>query len=62
MFPPHAVSSVTGIAGFGATGVGFLLEATGSYVPVFIWAGFSYLFILALICVMIPNIRGVQVK
>ena len=70
MFPPHAVSSVTGIAGFGgsigmmfgATGVGFLLEATGSYVPVFIWAGFSYLFILALICVMIPNIRGVEVK
>src|SRR5690606_30288766 len=47
MFPRHAVGSVVGIGGFcGAVGgmliasfVGFLLEMTGSYLPVFIMAG-----------------------
>ena len=70
MFPARAVSSVTGITGFGgavggmcaATAVGFILEATGSYVPPFVWAGCSYLFVLALIQVMIPKIQLVELK
>lgn len=70
MFPARAVGSVTGITGFGgavggacvATAVGFILEKTGSYVPVFLWAGFAYLFALGLIQVMIPNIKLVDMK
>ena len=70
MFPARAVSSVTGITGFGgaiggmcaSTAVGFILQATGSYVPAFIWAGISYLVVLALIQVMIPKIQAVAVE
>jgi ACS family hexuronate transporter-like MFS transporter len=62
LFPSQAVSSVVGITGFGgsvggmlaATAVGFVLQATGSYTPAFIWAGLSYLFVLALIHLAIP--------
>ncbi|MBI4874493.1 MAG: MFS transporter [Acidobacteria bacterium] len=69
MFPRNAVSSVTGITGFGgsaggmlvATATGFILEATGSYVPIFLWAGIAYLVILGLIHVMIPRIEPVEV-
>jgi ACS family hexuronate transporter-like MFS transporter len=69
MFPANAVSSVTGITGFGgaiggmcaATAVGFILQATGSYVPAFIWSGCSYLFVLGLIQILIPDIRRIEV-
>ena len=65
IFPHHAVSSVTGLSGFGgaiggmlvSTAAGFLLEATGSYVPVFVWAGLSYLVVLGLLQLMIPRIQ-----
>jgi ACS family hexuronate transporter-like MFS transporter len=68
MFPKNAVSSVTGITGFSAsvggmlaaTAIGFILESTGSYVPVFVYAGFSYLLILAIIHVMVPRIQPVR--
>jgi ACS family hexuronate transporter-like MFS transporter len=50
LYPQRAVSSVVGICGFGAsiggmvvsTATGFLLEMTGSYLPVFVWAGTAY--------------------
>lgn len=70
MFPSRAVSSVAGITGFGgsvggmvvASATGFILQATGSYVPIFMWAGFSYLFILGIIQVMIPKIAPVATR
>jgi MFS transporter, ACS family, hexuronate transporter len=68
LFPKHAVSSVTGLTGFGgsvggmlaASAIGLTLEATGSYVPVFVWAGSSYLVILAIIQLFIPRIERVE--
>jgi ACS family hexuronate transporter-like MFS transporter len=65
LYPKSAVSSVTGIAGFGgavggmlvSSAVGLLLQFTGSYVPIFAWAGFSYLLVLFLIHVMIGEIK-----
>jgi ACS family hexuronate transporter-like MFS transporter len=70
MFPSHAVSSVAGITGFGgavggmlvASATGFILQATGSYVPIFVWAGFSYLLVLALIHVLIPRIQPITTR
>jgi len=70
MYPRQAVSSMVGIAGFGgsiggmvvASATGFILQATGSYVPVFLWAGFSYLFILGLIQLMIPKIQPIDMR
>ncbi len=65
IYPARAVGSVVGIAGFAgsvgamlaSTAIGFVLQATGSYVPVFVWAGCSYLIILGIIHVMIPRIE-----
>ena len=65
MFPRHAVASVVGIGGFcGAVGgmliasfVGFLLEATGSYLPVFIMAGSAYLLALAAVHFLAPGLE-----
>ncbi len=65
MFPRHAVASVVGIGGFcGAVGgmliasfVGFLLEATGSYLPVFIMAGSAYLLALAAVHFLAPRLE-----
>ncbi len=70
MYPKRAVSSMVGIAGFGgsiggmivAAATGFILEATGSYMPIFLWAGLSYLVILGLIQVMIPRIAPLKMK
>ena len=67
IYPQPAVSSMTGIAGFGgsvggmlaASATGFVLQATGSYVPMFVYAGFSYLLILAILHRMIPRIGRV---
>jgi len=70
MFPRQTVASVVGIGGFGgavggmciATFTGFLLEKTGSYVPVFVMAGSAYL--LALICVHVlaPRLEPARVE
>jgi ACS family hexuronate transporter-like MFS transporter len=68
IYPQRAVSTVTGIAGLGGSlggmlisaGIGFILEATGSYVPMFLWAGVSYLVILTVIHAMIPNIGPLE--
>jgi ACS family hexuronate transporter-like MFS transporter len=65
MFPRRAVGSVVGIGGFGgavggmliATFTGFLLQSTGSYVPVFMMAGSAYLLALGLIQTLVPRLE-----
>nr|WP_298727775.1 MFS transporter [uncultured Steroidobacter sp.] len=65
MFPKRTVGSVVGIGGFGgavggmmiATFTGFLLETTGSYVPVFIMAATAYLLALGIIQLLAPRLE-----
>jgi ACS family hexuronate transporter-like MFS transporter len=69
MFPRHAVGSVVGLGGFaGAVGgmliaklTGYLLEATGSYVPVFLIAAFAYLTALLIIHLLVPKLEPARV-
>jgi ACS family hexuronate transporter-like MFS transporter len=69
MFPRYAVASVVGIGGLaGAVGgvlvskfVGFLLQATGSYVPVFIMAGCVYLVALAAVHLLAPRLEPASI-
>lgn len=64
-YPQRAVSSVVGICGFGASvggmlvsaATGFLLERTGSYVPIFVWAGTAYFVALLIIHAVSPRGR-----
>jgi MFS transporter, ACS family, hexuronate transporter len=68
LFPRRAVASVVGIGGFaGAVGgmlistvIGLLLQATKSYVPVFLLAGSAYLVALVVVQVLIPRMEPVQ--
>ncbi|HTA42146.1 MAG TPA: MFS transporter [Bryobacteraceae bacterium] len=68
MFPRRAVASVVGMGGFGgavsgmliSTAIGFLLQATGSYVPVFIVAGSAYLFALLVLQILVPRLQLVN--
>ena len=70
MFPRKAVGSVVGIGGTaGAVGgmfismlVGAMLEATKSYVPVFILAGFAYLAALLIIHLLSPRLEPVKLE
>jgi len=65
MFPRPAVGSVVGIGGMaGAIGgmliakvVGYILEWTGSYLPVFIIAGSAYLIALLVIHLVVPRME-----
>jgi ACS family hexuronate transporter-like MFS transporter len=65
MFPRSAVGSVVGIGGMaGAVGgmliakiVGYVLEWTGSYLPVFIIAGSAYLIALLFIHLIVPRME-----
>lgn len=69
MFPRRAVGSVVGIGGMaGAIGgmlialvVGEILQRTGSYVPIFIIAGFAYLVALTVIHLLAPKIQPADV-
>jgi MFS transporter, ACS family, hexuronate transporter len=64
MFPRRAVASVVGIGGFGgavggmliASFTGWLLQTTGSYVPVFIMAGSAYLLALSVVHALAPRL------
>jgi ACS family hexuronate transporter-like MFS transporter len=64
------VASVVGLGGFAgavggmliATFVGFLLQATGSYVPVFLVAGSAYLLALAVVHVLAPRLEPAQLS
>jgi ACS family hexuronate transporter-like MFS transporter len=65
MFPRKAVGSVVGIGGtagaiggmFNALLVGALLQATGSYLIVFIIAGTMYLAALLIIHLLVPRLE-----
>jgi ACS family hexuronate transporter-like MFS transporter len=65
MFPRQAIGSVVGIGGMaGAIGgmfisklVGYILQFTGSYVPIFIIAGSTYLVALLIIHLLAPKLE-----
>jgi ACS family hexuronate transporter-like MFS transporter len=68
MFPRQAVGSVVGFGGMmGAIGgmliaklTGYILEAWGSYVPVFLMAAFAYVVALAVIHLLVPRLEPAQ--
>jgi ACS family hexuronate transporter-like MFS transporter len=70
MFPRRAVGSVVGIGGMaGAVGgmiiakvVGYLLEWTGSYLPVFIIAGSMYVLALLIFHLLVPRLHAAPVE
>ncbi|MCC6369008.1 MAG: MFS transporter [Bryobacterales bacterium] len=69
LYPGHAVSSVVGISGFAgsiggmlaATATGFVLQATGSYVPVFACASGAYFLALLAVHTGSPKLAAVNV-
>jgi ACS family hexuronate transporter-like MFS transporter len=69
MFPGRAVASVVGIGGFGgavsgmlvATFTGFLLQFTGSYVPLFVMASSAYLLALLAVHFLVPKLEPADV-
>jgi MFS transporter, ACS family, hexuronate transporter len=68
LFPKRAVASVVGIGGFGgalsgmaiSTITGWVLQLTGSYVPVFLLAGFGYLMALLVVHLLSPGLKPVE--
>lgn len=70
MFPKQAVGSVVGIGGmFGAIGgmvisplVGYILQTTGSYVPIFIIAASAYLVALFIIHLLAPKLEPATIN
>jgi ACS family hexuronate transporter-like MFS transporter len=68
MFPKNAVASVVSIGAFAgsisgalvATLAGRLLQATGSYIPLFIFAGSAYLIALIIIHALNPRLQAVK--
>jgi ACS family hexuronate transporter-like MFS transporter len=69
-FPKAAVATVTGFGGMaGAVGgmliskvTGYLLQTTGSYLPVFLMAGSIYLIALLIVQLLVPRIRMVAIE
>ena len=69
MFPKGAVASVVGfgtllgtIGGMGiAKMVGYILQRTGSYVPIFILAGTAYLVALAFVQILAPRLERAEI-
>jgi len=69
MFPQRAVGSVIGIGGAaGAAGgmgiaklAGFILQRTGSYIPLFILAGSAYVIALLIIHLLAPRLQRADV-
>jgi ACS family hexuronate transporter-like MFS transporter len=68
MFPRQAVGSVVGLGGCaGAIGgmliakiTGYILQTTGSYMPIFFIAAFAYLTALLVIQVLVPRMEPVR--
>jgi MFS transporter, ACS family, aldohexuronate transporter len=69
MFPRQAVGSVVGVGGTaGAIGgmliakiTGYILQTTGSYLPVFIIAGTTYLVALGIIHLLVPRLEPAKI-
>jgi ACS family hexuronate transporter-like MFS transporter len=69
MFPRQAVGSVVGFGGMaGAVGgmliaklTGYILQTTGSYMPVFIIASTTYLITLAVVHLLVPRMEPARV-
>jgi ACS family hexuronate transporter-like MFS transporter len=69
MFPQRAVGSVVGIGGSGgafgglfiATFTGWVLQKSGSYLPMFIIAGSVYLVALLIIHLLAPRLDRAQI-
>lgn len=69
MFPKQAIGSVVGFGGMaGAIGgmliakvTGYILNATGSYVPIFLIAAFAYVVALGIIHLLVPRLEPAQV-
>jgi ACS family hexuronate transporter-like MFS transporter len=70
LFPRRAVASVVGIGGFGgavggmciAAFTGWVLQVTGSYLPMFIIAGSTYLIALCIIHFLAPRMEPAQIE
>lgn len=70
MFPRRAVGTVVGIGGMGgavggmliATITGYILQFTGSYVAVFMLAGFAYLFALVVVHALAPTLAPARIE
>jgi len=70
MFPRKAVGSVIGFAGMsGSIGgmliakvTGYLLQATGSYVPVFLIAASAYLVTLLVVHLLVPRLEPARIE
>jgi ACS family hexuronate transporter-like MFS transporter len=70
MFPRKAIGSVVGIGGMaGAIGgmliskvVGYILQWTGSYVPIFIIAGSAYLIALLVVHLLAPKLEPAELS
>jgi ACS family hexuronate transporter-like MFS transporter len=70
MFPRRAVGTVVGIGGMGgavggmliATVTGYILEFTGSYLAVFMLAGFAYLVALAVVHALAPSLASARIE
>ncbi len=68
LFPKKAVGSVVGLGGMaGAVGgmifmtsTGYIVEATGSYMPMFIICGSAYLITLGIITLLLRNPRPIE--
>jgi ACS family hexuronate transporter-like MFS transporter len=69
MFPRHAVGSVVGLGGMaGAVGgmliakvTGYVLEATGSYLPIFVTAAVIYVVALGLVHLLAPKLEPARI-
>src|SRR5579872_6425840 len=69
MFPRNAVGSVVGFGTMaGAVGgmciaqvVGYILQHTGSYVPVFVMAGLAYLLAFGFVQILAPRLKPAEV-
>src|SRR5712671_6356298 len=70
MFPRQAVGSVVGLGGTaGAFGgmliaklTGYILQTTGSYMPVFIIAGTTYLVTLLMLHLLVPKLEPARLE
>lgn len=69
MFPRSAVASVVGFATllgafsgmFISKAVGYILQSTGSYVPIFVLAGSAYLVALAFVQALAPRLERAEI-